>query len=102
MMDLLATLLGLPFAMADLVAKVARELVLAAFGFAILGGIMWSIRTVTRPAVLRIERTRWWVDRFGYRHSFWNVAIPSLMAVTFIVMVATVIYGYAVGILPAR
>jgi len=102
MRDLLGALFGLPFAVADLAAEMARELVLAAFGPAILGGIVWSVRTVTRPAVLRIERTKWWVDHFGYRHFFWDVAIPSLMAAAFIAMVATVIYGYAVGILPAR
>jgi hypothetical protein len=48
----------------------------------------------------RIEQTEWWRRRFGYRYGFWEVAIPTIIALGFAAMVLTVIWGFATGRLP--
>ena len=68
---------------------------------AILVVIFWGISIATAPITSRIEQTKWWHKKFGYRHSFWEVAIPAMLLLCFAAAVLTVVWGFATGRLPA-
>jgi hypothetical protein len=71
-------------------------------GCVITIGIFWAISIATAPLTGRIEQSKWWLARFGYRHSFWGIAIPTMLGLCFAALVLLVMWGYATGRLPAR
>jgi hypothetical protein len=74
-------------------------------GLFIMLGIFWVMSLIadaTAPLTKRIERTKWWYSRFGFRRGFWEVAFPTMLGLGFAAMVLTVVWGFATGRLPAH
>lgn len=96
-MEIIRAILGFPIYVAGEVVSAILMTVEAAIFVAIFTGVCWIIDRVTRRPRLALERSQWWVNRFGYRRTAWEVIIPGVMLILFLSMLAFVFVRILAG-----